>query len=88
MRTCSLALLAIVLSFPVEAAAPGVPAGTSMSLSLRARALNLALADPAARPTGQCIFTCGDQMVKVARCASGDCPDYDCKTGVASCPTR
>jgi hypothetical protein len=56
--------------------------------SLRYRALGTAATLSSGRPTGQCIYTCDDRMITLKRCPDGECPEYDCKTGQATCRSR
>lgn len=88
MRSVLMAFMMIVFSLSVRADASPAIGRDRPPITLRERVLSVAAADPGARPAGQCIYTCGDRMLKLRRCASGDCPDYDCRTGVVSCPTR
>lgn len=89
MRSLVLILCAFATGFPASAdntirsGANAEPPATLLE-----RALDLVVTGQESRPTGQCIFTCGDQMVTLRRCPDGDCPAYDCRTGVASCSSR
>jgi hypothetical protein len=56
--------------------------------SLRQRALGSATTLSSGQPTGQCIYACDDRMVTLKRCPNGECPEYDCKTGEATCRSR
>ncbi|MGE0467387.1 MAG: hypothetical protein AB7P44_13180 [Steroidobacteraceae bacterium] len=56
--------------------------------SLRQRALGATATLSSGRPTGQCIYACDDRMITLKRCPDGECPEYDCKTGEATCRSR
>lgn len=87
MRTLMTILVSIMFSVAVKA---DVPKATTQLVppTLLQRALQNSERDQPARPIGQCLFACGAGVIEVDLCPTGDCPDYDCRTGLASCPTR
>ena len=89
MRSLLLIVCAFATDFPAGADnTPNVDTTLEPPATLLERALDLSATDQDSRPTGQCIFACGDQMVTLKRCPDGDCPEYDCRTGVANCSSR
>jgi hypothetical protein len=76
------AIVAATAATGPNGAAPGD------SRTLLERALQQPSDSRAARPSGQCIVACDDRQVTLKRCADGDCPAFDCKTGVIHCGAR
>jgi hypothetical protein len=84
MRSFVMAFLLVMCSFAVRADAPHISLQT-MSPTLLQRALQESESDQPARSIGQCLFACGDRIIEVDLCPTGDCPAYDCRTGLAAC---
>lgn len=57
-------------------------------LTLLERALQQDSGDRSARPSGQCLVSCGDRLVEVDTCPNGTCPIVDCAARTISCPAR
>lgn len=88
MRKTMLSLALVVVTLPTVADAPGARMLRDPAATLLERALGTALAAPDTHPTGECIYACGDRQIILKRCPDGDCPEYDCQTGAASCRRR
>lgn len=88
MRCYLVASLMVVFSLSVRADAPQGSADATPSATLLKHLLQDSERDRAARPIGQCVIACGDRLIEVDLCLNGDCPVYECRTGLASCPTR
>ena len=85
-------LLVVSLAWVVAMAATAATAPDGSAPGDFQTLLERALQQPAdgreRRPTGQCIVACDDRQVTLKRCADGDCPQFDCKTGVSNCGAR
>jgi len=87
MRKGMLLLVCMAIALASKADAPTESEWITHPLSLLERALDLPFSGQD-RPTGQCIYACGDRQILLRRCADGDCPEYDCQTGTATCRSR
>lgn len=88
MRRFNTVLLTVAFSLCAQADGLYAVTDRTRHATLRERALETSFAQFETRPTGQCIYTCDDRMITLKRCPDGECPEYDCKTGQATCRSR
>jgi hypothetical protein len=88
MRSLLLIVCAFAILAPTSVAAPGSAPDSQRSAALLDRALGLTADERELPPTGQCIVSCEDRMFALKRCPDGECPAFDCRSGVASCSGR
>ena len=81
--SCLLAAMSSASAMPASDSLHSDPMNTLLN-----RALGLDAESRETRPAGQCIVSCGERMVTLKRCPDGDCPQFDCNTGYASCGAR
>lgn len=87
MRNVIFSLMLAIMTLAIaDAVAERVQPGPARSLL--ERAVDAPVLMQEVRPTGQCIYVCGDRQIVLRRCPDGDCPEYDCQTGAATCRSR
>ncbi len=88
MRRLIAALLTLAFIESVQADAPQGTVLQTPPVTLLQRLLQDPESERPAKPIGSCIFACGDRLIEVELCPTGECPNYDCRTGLATCPLR
>jgi hypothetical protein len=88
MRKGMLSLALVLITFPTAADMPIERNPRDAVPTLLEKALNAPFAAQESRPTGQCIYACGDRQIILRRCPDGDCPESDCQTASATCRSR
>lgn len=81
-------MLAVAFAMAVHADASQGPSYQLPPTKLLQRVLQEDERQRPARPIGQCVFACGDQLIELDRCPNGECPEFDCRSRAIGCPTR
>jgi hypothetical protein len=88
MRRLIAVLLTLAFFASVQADTPQGSVYQTPPATLLQRLLQEQQRERTAQPLGSCIFFCGDRLIEVERCPSGECPEFDCNARVQACPTR
>lgn len=88
MRLFLVVLFTVTFSVSVQADTPQGSAFGAPPASLLQRVLQEDERNRTARPIGQCVYSCGDRLIELERCPSGECPEFECRTRGTVCPTR
>lgn len=81
-------MLTLTFAMSVHANSPRESGSATRPTTLLQRVLQQDERQRPARPIGQCVFACGDQLIEVDRCPDGECPEFDCRSRALVCPTR